>query len=58
MAAGGVAAIRAAAQGDENLFIPLFKAVKNYSTIGEICDTLREVWGQWQGKPTFMSQVY
>jgi len=53
-----LAAIRAAAQGDENLFIPLFKAVKNYSTIGEICDTLREVWGQWQGKPTFMSQVY
>jgi len=53
-----LAAIKAAAQKDENLFAPILKAVKNYATIGEICDALREVWGEWQGKPTFMSQVY
>jgi methylmalonyl-CoA mutase N-terminal domain/subunit len=53
-----LAEIKAAAQGDENLFAPILKAVKNYATIGEICDALREVWGEWQGKPIFMSQVY
>ena len=46
------------AKKDENLVPPLLDAVKNYATIGEICDTLREVWGEWQGKPTFMSQVF
>jgi methylmalonyl-CoA mutase N-terminal domain/subunit len=46
------------AKKDENLVLPLLDAVKNYATIGEICDTLREVWGEWQGKPTFMSQVF
>ncbi|MFQ6112309.1 MAG: methylmalonyl-CoA mutase family protein, partial [Nitrospinota bacterium] len=46
------------ARRDENLVLPILDAVKNYATIGEICDTLREVWGEWQGKPTFMSRVY
>jgi methylmalonyl-CoA mutase N-terminal domain/subunit len=41
-----LASIRAAAQGTENL-MPLFiDAVENYVTLGEICDVLREVWGE------------
>jgi methylmalonyl-CoA mutase N-terminal domain/subunit len=38
--------IRAAAQGSENL-VPLFiEAVEGYVTLGEICDVLRDVWGE------------
>lgn len=50
--------IEEGAKKDENLVWPILDAVKNYATIGEICDTLRQVWGEWQGKPTFMSQVF
>ncbi len=41
----------AAADGDENL-MPLFiTCVENDMTLGEICHTLRQVWGEYQ--PTF-----
>ncbi|HXH22758.1 MAG TPA: methylmalonyl-CoA mutase family protein [Dehalococcoidia bacterium] len=41
-----LARIRAAAEGTDNL-MPLFiDAVENYVTLGEICDVLREVWGE------------
>jgi methylmalonyl-CoA mutase N-terminal domain/subunit len=41
-----LARIRAAAEGTENL-MPLFvDAVENYATLGEICDVLRQVWGE------------
>jgi methylmalonyl-CoA mutase N-terminal domain/subunit len=26
----------------------ILEAVQNYATIGEICDTLRDVWGEWE----------
>jgi methylmalonyl-CoA mutase N-terminal domain/subunit len=34
------------ARGDENLMPPMIEAVKAYATVGEICDRLREVWGE------------
>src|SRR5450756_688781 len=37
---------RVAARGDENLMLPIIDAVKAYATVGEICDRLREVWGE------------
>jgi methylmalonyl-CoA mutase N-terminal domain/subunit len=37
--------LRKAAAGGGNLMAPLFEAVKAYATLGEICDTLREVFG-------------
>ena len=37
---------------DENLVVPILEAVRNYATIGEICDTLREVWGEWEARPS------
>ncbi len=38
--------IKAAAQATENL-MPLFvEAVESYVTLGEICDVLRQVWGE------------
>ena len=47
--AGGVRtalhAIRAAAQGSNNLLPPIIDAVKALATLGEISDALREEWG-------------
>ena len=44
-AAGQLAALRKAAQGTENLMPHIYAAVKAYATLGEICDSLREVFG-------------
>ncbi|PSP93232.1 methylmalonyl-CoA mutase [Halobacteriales archaeon QS_4_62_28] len=40
--------LRAAANGDENLLPPMIEAVKVYATTGEICDVLRDVYGEYQ----------
>jgi methylmalonyl-CoA mutase N-terminal domain/subunit len=40
-----LAALRTAAQGTENLMPHIYAAVKAYATLGEICDSLREVFG-------------
>ena len=37
-----------AAAGNENLMPFLYDAVKAYATLGEICDTLRGVFGTYQ----------
>ena len=37
--------LRKAAQGTENLMPHIYAAVKAYATLGEICDSLREVFG-------------
>ena len=42
-------AIRDAAEGDENLMPYLIDAVKAYATVGEICDAMRDVFGEYQG---------
>ena len=41
--------IKKAAEGTSNLIPPILNAVKAYASIGEICDVLREVFGEWQG---------
>ena len=38
-------ALRKAAQGIENLMPHIYAAVKAYATLGEICDSLRDVFG-------------
>ena len=43
-----LAALKSAAQGEDNLMYPIFQAVKNLATLGEICDTLREVFGEYE----------
>jgi methylmalonyl-CoA mutase N-terminal domain/subunit len=40
-----LAALRKAAQGTENLMPHIYAAVKAYATLGEICDSLREIFG-------------
>jgi methylmalonyl-CoA mutase N-terminal domain/subunit len=41
-------ALRKAAEGSENLMPYIFEAVKAYATLGEICDTMREVFGTYE----------
>jgi methylmalonyl-CoA mutase N-terminal domain/subunit len=43
-----LAELKAAAQGTDNLMPPILKAVKSLATLGEICDTLRAVWGEYE----------
>jgi methylmalonyl-CoA mutase N-terminal domain/subunit len=43
-----LATLRQAAQGSENLMPPILQAVEAYATTGEICHTLRRVWGEYQ----------
>lgn len=40
------------ARKDENTVPAILEAVKEYATIGEICDTLRDIWGEWEAKPS------
>ena len=40
--------IREAAHGDRNLMPSIISAVEKYATIGEICNLLREVFGEYQ----------
>ena len=45
--ASALSAIRKAAAGNENLLPQFLHAVKAYATIGEICDVLRNVFGEY-----------
>ncbi|SDB89234.1 methylmalonyl-CoA mutase [Raineyella antarctica] len=42
-----LAKIKAAAQGDENLLYPMKEALQAKATIGEVCNSLRDVWGTY-----------
>jgi len=46
--ADALATLEDAARGDENLMPYLIDAVKAYATTGEICDVLRDVFGEYQ----------
>jgi methylmalonyl-CoA mutase N-terminal domain/subunit len=43
-----LAALEDAARGEENLMPYIVDAVKAYATTGEICDTMRDVFGEYQ----------
>ena len=45
--------VEAIARGEENLVPPIIEAVKAYATLGEICDTLRRVFGEYQPQVIF-----
>ena len=44
--------LRRAASGTENLMPRILEAVRAYATLGEMCDALREVWGEYEEVPT------
>ncbi len=43
--------VRYAAAGTANLMPPLLAAVRAYATVGEMCDALRDVWGEYEETP-------
>jgi methylmalonyl-CoA mutase N-terminal domain/subunit len=45
--------LKSIAEKEENLMPPTLKAVKAYATLGEICDALREVYGEYKAPSIF-----
>jgi methylmalonyl-CoA mutase N-terminal domain/subunit len=43
--------LRSAARSTENVMPALLDSVRAYATIGEMCDVLREVWGEYEEVP-------
>jgi methylmalonyl-CoA mutase N-terminal domain/subunit len=41
-------ALRESARGTGNTMYPLIDSVRAYATVGEMCDALRDVWGEWE----------
>ncbi len=41
-------AIQEAAQSGRNTMAPILDAVRAYATVGEMCDALRQVWGEYE----------
>ncbi|OFW08940.1 MAG: methylmalonyl-CoA mutase [Acidobacteria bacterium RIFCSPLOWO2_02_FULL_67_36] len=44
-------ALREAARGGANTMYPLLDCARAYATVGEMCDALREVWGEYEEVP-------
>jgi len=44
-------ALREAARGTGNTMYPLLDCARAYATVGEMCDALREVWGEYEEVP-------
>jgi methylmalonyl-CoA mutase N-terminal domain/subunit len=42
-----------AARGTDNVMLPILAASRAYATLGEMCDALRDVWGEYEEPPTF-----
>jgi methylmalonyl-CoA mutase N-terminal domain/subunit len=43
--------LRAGARGTTNLMPLILDAVRAYATVGEMCDALRDVWGEYEETP-------
>jgi methylmalonyl-CoA mutase, N-terminal domain len=48
-----LARLQADAETDVNLMPAIMDAARVYTTMGEMCDTLRKVWGVWRETPVF-----
>jgi len=43
--------LRKTARGTGNTMYPLLDCARAYATVGEMCDALREVWGEYEEVP-------
>jgi methylmalonyl-CoA mutase N-terminal domain/subunit len=48
----GLEALREAARSGANTMYPLIACVRAYATVGEMCNALREVWGEYEEVPS------
>src|SRR5688572_25776580 len=44
--------LKLAARATDNTMYPLLDCVRAYATVGEMCDALREVWGEYEEVPS------
>ncbi len=44
--------LKRTAEGQGNTMVPLIEAARAYATVGEMCDALRDVWGEYVETPT------
>jgi methylmalonyl-CoA mutase N-terminal domain/subunit len=44
--------LKRVAEGTGNTMVPLIEAARAYATVGEMCDALRDVWGEYEETPT------
>jgi methylmalonyl-CoA mutase N-terminal domain/subunit len=51
--ARALADLQDAARGTDNVMQPILEASRAYATLGEMCDALREVWGEYEEPPVF-----
>jgi methylmalonyl-CoA mutase N-terminal domain/subunit len=51
--ARALAELAAAGRGTANLMPPILEAARAYATVGEMCDVLREVFGEYVEQPIF-----
>ncbi|HET9370172.1 MAG TPA: methylmalonyl-CoA mutase family protein [Vicinamibacterales bacterium] len=49
---GALASLRDTARAGGNTMYPLLDCVRAYATVGEMCDALREVWGEYEEVPS------
>jgi methylmalonyl-CoA mutase N-terminal domain/subunit len=49
----GLDRLKDAARGSDNLMQPILAASRAYATLGEMCDALREVFGEYEEQPIF-----
>jgi methylmalonyl-CoA mutase N-terminal domain/subunit len=45
--------LKAAARGKDNLMVPIVESSRAYATLGEMCDALRDVFGEYEEPPIF-----
>jgi methylmalonyl-CoA mutase, N-terminal domain len=48
-----LADLRAAASGTDNVLYPMKEALRAHATVGEVCGTLRDVWGTYRPTDRF-----
>jgi methylmalonyl-CoA mutase, N-terminal domain len=46
--ARAIASLKSAAAGTDNVLYPLRDALRARASLGEVCDALREIWGEYQ----------
>jgi len=51
-AAAALDALKRTARGTGNTMEPLLDCVRAYATVGEMCDALRDVWGEYEEVPS------
>ncbi len=48
-----LADLKAACTGKENVMYPILEAVRSYATLGEICGTMKEIFGSYEEPPMY-----